>query len=146
MILIYSHKLTNRLTYIFDTLLSNILGIELEYTDSVEKFSTHAGPKLNYSNTSLDDGLFFQHSSILFETGIKEQTINLSTYEGLPYFFSVGRDAVLPFDPFGVSFYLISRYEEYLPHIKDQHDRFPASESLAYTNGFFRGTVGEPVC
>lgn len=136
MILIYSHKLTNRLTYIFDTLLSGILGIELEYTDSVEKFTMHEGPKLNYSNTSLESGLFFQCSNILFETGIKEQTINVSTFEDLPCFFSVGRDAVLPFDPFGVSFYLISRYEEYLPHIKDQHERFPASESLAYMNGF----------
>ena len=30
----------------------------------------------------------------------------------------------------------MSRYEEYLPHIKDKHGRFAAHQSLAYQNGF----------
>ena len=41
-----------------------------------------------------------------------------------------------PFDVFGASFYLISRYEEYLPHIQDHYNRFTAKESLAFKNGF----------
>ncbi|NQX96970.1 MAG: hypothetical protein HRT73_03700, partial [Flavobacteriales bacterium] len=32
--------------------------------------------------------------------------------------------------------YLVSRYEEYLPHKKDEHDRFLASEGLAFQNSF----------
>ena len=32
----------------------------------------------------------------------------------------------------------MSRYEEYLPHIKDRFHRFPAKESLAYKNGFLK--------
>ena len=31
---------------------------------------------------------------------------------------------------------MISRYEEYLPHVKDEFERFPAEESLAYQNRF----------
>ena len=42
----------------------------------------------------------------------------------------------IPFDIFAATFYLISRYEEYLPHVKDQFERFPASESLAYQHKF----------
>ncbi|HET8754200.1 MAG TPA: polysaccharide deacetylase family protein, partial [Salinimicrobium sp.] len=30
----------------------------------------------------------------------------------------------------------LSRYEEYLPHVKDKEGKFPASESLAYREGF----------
>jgi hypothetical protein len=44
----------------------------------------------------------------------------------------------MPFDVFAAGFYLLSRYEEYLPHIKDRFHRFPAKESLAYKNGFLK--------
>jgi hypothetical protein len=40
------------------------------------------------------------------------------------------------FDIFAASFYLLSRYEEYLPGKRDEHNRFKASESLAHKNGF----------
>ena len=36
---------------------------------------------------------------------------------------------------------MISRYEEYLPHIKDEYGRFEAKESLAFKSGFFRKAV-----
>ena len=38
---------------------------------------------------------------------------------------------------------MLSRYEEYLPHIKDRFLRFPAKESLAYQNGFLKIPVIE---
>jgi len=43
---------------------------------------------------------------------------------------------LLPFDVFAASFYLVSRYEEYLPHIRDNHNRFLASGSDAFQQGF----------
>lgn len=136
MILIYSHKITNRLRYIFKTIFSDILLCTIETTDNVEQFESYEGPKLNYSNNKLNSGIFCQSSSILFETGIKEQNISVFDFEGNKCFFSVGRESVFPFDPFAASFYLVSRYEEYLPHIKDQHERFVASESLAFQQNF----------
>src|SRR5690606_30325485 len=39
------------------------------------------------------------------------------------------------------SFYMISRYEEYLPHVKDEMGRFMASESLAFKEGFLQQPV-----
>jgi hypothetical protein len=44
----------------------------------------------------------------------------------------------MPFDVFAASFYLVTRYEEYLPQIRDQFDRFTASESLAFQQKFLK--------
>ena len=55
-------------------------------------------------------------------------------------FFSVN-NSVFPFDPFAASFFMISRYEEYLPHIKDIHGRFEAKESLAFKNNFLEKPI-----
>lgn len=136
MILIYSHKITNRLRYIFNTIFTDILLAEIDFTENTEEFENFNGVKINYSNNKENGGVFFQPSSILFETGITEQNISLFEYNGNKCFFSVGKDSSFPFDLFAASFYLISRYEEYLPHIKDEHERFIASESLADQNNF----------
>jgi hypothetical protein len=42
---------------------------------------------------------------------------------------------------FAAAFYLLSRYEEYLPHVKDEFGRFIGSESLAYKSGFLHQPV-----
>ena len=42
------------------------------------------------------------------------------------------------FDVFAASFYLLSRYEEYLPHKRDVYERFPATESIAYKKDFLQ--------
>lgn len=47
----------------------------------------------------------------------------------------------LPFDLFSASFFLLSRYEEYLPYIPDQFGRFEADQSLAFRNGFLEEPV-----
>ncbi|PCJ24913.1 MAG: hypothetical protein COA97_08825 [Flavobacteriales bacterium] len=136
MILIYSHKLTSRLKYIFKTIFVDILQTEISFTDDIEEFESSNSIKINYSTTKLNSGHFFQCSSILFETGIKEQNITIFEYEENPCFFNVSKDSEFPFDPFAASFYLITRYEEYLPHIKDKHNRFLAIESLAFQHDF----------
>ncbi len=112
------------------------MNTEISFTTDRDAFEKFDRIKINYSPSKLNSGIFFQCSTILFETGIKEQEISLFKYEGQQCFFSVGRDSEFPFDPFASSFYLMSRYEEYLPHIKDKHDRFLASESLAFQHHF----------
>ncbi|MCO6500164.1 MAG: polysaccharide deacetylase family protein [Vicingus serpentipes] len=136
MLLIYSHKLTNRLRYIFTTLFVDILNVPIEFTCDVEYFKKSNSPKINYSNHKITDELFFQSSALLYEIGIKEQNINVFENNGNKCFYKVGKDSCLPFDPFAASFYLISRYEEYLPHIRDEHDRFTSSESIAFQHQF----------
>lgn len=42
----------------------------------------------------------------------------------------------LPIDIFGSTFFMLSRYEEYIEEVEDIHQRFPAYASIAYRNGF----------
>ncbi|RYZ36193.1 MAG: hypothetical protein EOP49_32830 [Sphingobacteriales bacterium] len=42
----------------------------------------------------------------------------------------------MQFDIFAATFYLLSRYEEYLPHDKDEYGRYAHTSSLAYREGF----------
>jgi len=42
----------------------------------------------------------------------------------------------LPIDIFGSAFFMLSRYEEAVRLARDNHDRFPATASLAYQEGF----------
>lgn len=51
-------------------------------------------------------------------------------------FFKTTNESNIPFDIFAASFYLVSRYEEYLPFSADQHGRFEANQSLAFKAGF----------
>ncbi len=75
---------------------------------------------------------------MLFESGIKEQTIQLQNHEFyFKYFFKTYNNS-LPFDVFAASFYLVSRYEEYLPFIPDAFNRFEAENSLAYQYDFLK--------
>ena len=62
----------------------------------------------------------------------------MGEWASLPCFFKAGERSSIPYDILAASFYLISRYEEYLPHVRDKHDRFPPSESLAYQKGFLQ--------
>ena len=88
----------------------------------------------------LKEELFFQSHPILFEKGVVERNINISKYNDLVCFFLV-KNSTLSFDPFGATFYMLTRYEEYLPHIKDKFGRFEAKESLAYKHGFLNKPV-----
>lgn len=136
MLLVYTHKITPRLSYIFKLFFTRVLHIPVTFTTVVDEFVSHNGPKLTYSKLPLGNEFFIRSHSLLFEQGISDVDIIMSTWDEVPCFFSAKAKATLPFDVFAASFYLISRYEEYLPHVKDSYERFPASESLAYKNGF----------
>lgn len=136
MILIYSNKITNRVKYIFNVVFKDILNVEIDFTTDKTEFEESKLSKINYSHQKLNSGLFFQPSNLLFETGIKEQNINVFETNNTIGFFNVSKESTFQFDPFAASFYLVSRYEEYLPQIRDEHDRFTAKESLAFQNNF----------
>jgi hypothetical protein len=52
-------------------------------------------------------------------------------------------EGTIPFDLFSASFYMLSRYEEYLPFSPDAHGRFPGAGSAAFRGGFLRIPVVE---
>lgn len=141
MLLIYSHKITPRLRYTFDFVLKEVLGLDYELTEDEQSFEASKSMKMSYTRTPLGEELFFQSKDLLFETGIDEQNINVFEWGDTKVFFAVGKNSALPFDPFAATFYMVSRYEEYLPHIRDSYDRFEANESIAYQGNFIHKPV-----
>ncbi len=137
MLLIYTHKITPRVTYIFKHVCVRMLQIPISFTSKIEDFVAHDGPKLSYTYKQLGDELHIKATELLFEQGILDVEIKVQDWEGVPcFFFTKDINALIPFDIFGASFYLLSRYEEYLPHVKDSEGRFLASESIAYKHHF----------
>ena len=137
MLLIYTTKITRRQSYIFDLIFKELLKVEYAFTVSVDEFKSFVGPKINYSKHPIKDEIFFSAHDLLFETGINDEPLSIIDFEGHKAFFPVyERHAVLPFDPFAASFYLVTRYEEYLPFIEDEFGRFSPKNSLAYQYGF----------
>ena len=130
MILIYTHKITPRLRFVVRHLFRRIMGANAELTDSVDDFVKHAGPKLTYARQPLQSEFFIRSNELLFDRNIEPQDIHWRDWEGAPCFFELDARSSIPFDVFAASFFLLSRYEEYLPHQKDDLGRFRAIESV----------------
>jgi len=136
MLLVYTHKITPRLTYTFKQFFTRILQIDVKFTTKVEEFIAHNGLKLTYAKQALGNELFIRSSNLLFEQGINDVEIIMGKWDGIDCFFQYRQEATIPFDIFAATFYLVSRYEEYLPHVQDSFERFPAEESLAFKLDF----------
>ena len=136
MLLVYTHKITPRISYTFKHVFTRILNIEVELTTKIEEFIAHTGIKFSYTKQALGKELFIKSTDLLFDQGIDYLDINIVDWNGVPCFFQNNSNAEIPCDIFSASFYLISRYEEYLPHVKDEFERFPAEESIAFQNKF----------
>ena len=141
MILVYTHKITPRVRYIFKHIFARTLLIPVDFTTKVEEFVAHNGPKMSYAKTPLGSEFFVRSNELLFEQGVNDLEITIQQWENVPCFFCTSSKSAVPFDIFAASFYLITRYEEYLPHIKDAHQRYPAEESVAFQNNFLEQPV-----
>ena len=122
---------------------TRILGIEISYTTKVEDFIKHNGPKITYTKQPLQSEFFIRNNELLYDQGINDIQITMGEWDEVPCFFSAGDKSSIPFDIFAASFYLLSRYEEYLPHIKDIHGRFSPKESIAYKHHFLQLPIVE---
>lgn len=136
---IYSKKSTPRLNYIAGIVLGDILGLTWEVITDKRKLGKHI--VINYSDEEIIGSFKICPDTLLFEKGTEPREIIVNEWKGLPVFFPASQDSDLPFDLFAASFFLVSRYEEYLVFQPDEHGRFQASSSLAYKNGF----LGIPV-
>ena len=141
MLLIHIEKNTPRISYIFKHVCIRILGIELSFTSALEEFIAHTGPKLSYGKKPMGNELFFQSYGLLEQQGFDTFDISVKKWGETFGFFGVSTASALPFDIFAASFYMITRYEEYLPHVKDDKGRFMATESLAFKGGFLQQPV-----
>jgi hypothetical protein len=131
---IYAKTDSRRLKYIAGIILGDILGISWEIVTDKRRLGKH--PVINYSRDNLSGAFRILPHELTFETGIRAREIAVSEWKSLPVFFTSGNGSDFPFDIFAASFFLVSRYEEYLGHEPDEHGRFRASSSLGYRHGF----------
>jgi hypothetical protein len=142
MLLIHVKRITPRVSYTFKQMCKRILGLDIDLTSKIEPFIAHDGPKFSYGKQPLGKELYFQSVDLLFEHGLNDIDIQVFDWEETKCFFDVKHaDSALPFDIFAATFYLLTRYEEYLPHVKDNLGRFPATESIGSAHDFLQDPV-----
>ncbi len=136
MLLVHTQKITHRLDYAFKHICTRILGVKVEFTSVIEEFIAHQGPKLSYGKQPMGNEFFVQSHGLLTEQGFDDVDISVMEWDDTIGFFPTSGKSHLPFDIFSAAFYLLSRYEEYLPQVKDELGRYTAKQSLAYKKGF----------
>lgn len=141
MLLIYTQKVTPRIDYSFKHICTRILKIPVDFTTTIEAFIAYQGPKISYGKQPLGNEVFIYAHGLLNQQGFEDVEISVRPWNNTVGFFPSIEKSSLPFDIFAAAFYLLSRYEEYLPHVKDELGRFPATESLAYKEGFLKQPV-----
>lgn len=131
MLVIYAPHTSSRLQYIVASLFEESASL----CSSIETYQQHNGVKINYSqNPIAETELQIIPSGLLYESGIRTQSVQVSYWQGLPVFFAT--NGSIPFDIFSASFYLLSRYEEYLDHEKDDYGRYAHTNSVAWKHQF----------
>lgn len=135
LILIYASDLSARLHYILAYLFEDVCGFSFQLTNDKDHFQHSSGIKICYLDANISsDALHIKPNGLLFEDAIYELNIDVSKWEDLPVFFNSNGD--IPFDLFSAAFFLATRYEEYLPHTKDEYGRYDHQCSIAYKYQF----------
>jgi hypothetical protein len=147
-IIIYSPIVSRRFQYITSEVFERILGFQIQLTTDKEDYLQSDLAKINYSYTPLAEReIYIIPQGLLFEQGINSNQnllLPLSSPSGdaytsyCPPIEKSDTRIILSEDILATSFFLLSRYEEYLPFQADSHGRFRASESMAKKQGFLR--------
>ncbi|MES2779340.1 MAG: polysaccharide deacetylase family protein [Bacteroidota bacterium] len=136
LIRIYSqHISAPRLLYILQELFIRRLGMDYQLTDNLDDFQSYSGPKINYSHHECESAIQIVPHAIITEEHINNHVISVKHHHVWDTLM-LEQQGEIPFELFAASFYLLSRYEEYLPHKVDDHGRFEADQSLAVQYGF----------
>ncbi len=132
-------KITGRLHYAFDLVLGRLLGLEYELVSDAERYASVEGARFTYGRDRVADEPGLNAVPLLFERKIEEQELPSIAFEGTRALFPVfGKGNLMPFDVFAASFYLVSRYEEYLPHVRDKYGRFQAESTWMFEVGMLQ--------
>lgn len=135
MINVYSTELTPRIEYACRLIFETIMGDVVEFYTEKQNYLDSAGPKINYSAEPGLEGLMVEPKGLLSENHVQYFGIDIFEWEGEKAFFQTNGTG-LPFDLFAAAFFLVTRYEEYLPGKRDRHKRFMARKSAAVQHHF----------
>ncbi len=136
---IYATQETARLAYALRIIFDTILGIEYELITDKRKLGK--SPVVNYSRENIPGAFNISPHQLLFENDIREQEIWVGWWNDMPVLFPSSPESDFPMDIFASSFYLITRYEEYLSFAPDMHGRYFAELSIAWRNNFLQMPV-----
>lgn len=134
--LVLTAHITHRLQYTTAFIGRELFNEPLQLTTDPAAFQQFGGPKINYrTERAAGEAFHLTPHALLFETGITPQEIECFECQKRKAFFR-SADSDFEFDIFAAIFYLLSRYEEYLPHTTDRYGRYDHTQSLAWREGF----------
>lgn len=137
-LLIFTERPTPRFRYVADLLFGHLLRCAYRITTDREDFLRAGVARICYGRQRTGEtSVFLPSGPLLQEDRVRPVHLECFLHDGLPAFFQKpvpGAD--LPFDLPALIFFLVSRYEEYLPFEADRHGRFPSEASFACREGF----------
>ena len=87
-LLVYTHKITPRISYVFKHICTRVLGVQVKFTSVVEEFIAHQGLKMSYTKQPLGKELFIQCHYLLFEEGLSDVDIKIESWNTTKCFFN----------------------------------------------------------
>lgn len=136
-LLVYSPVVNARINYIFQLILKDLLGVNYYIVNDIALFHSFQGARINYCVAPVDGTIHIIPTGLLEEKGINSHQIRFAHFTDHKVPFPVySKNADYPFDMFSAAFFIVSRYEEYLPYIQDDYGRFSAFSSIAVQHDF----------
>ncbi|MBC7885570.1 MAG: polysaccharide deacetylase family protein [Saprospiraceae bacterium] len=145
MIKVVVPNITPRLSYTFDFIFKEVLGVEYAFYIYSPDLENSDEPVIFYLHEpNLQHGIPIFPEGLLFETGLRDNTIEIGHLAEKVIKLTKDEITISHADIFSFIFFCISRYEEYLPHTKDKHGRYLYTESLSFKKDFLeRALVDE---
>ncbi|MBU2650509.1 MAG: polysaccharide deacetylase family protein [Bacteroidetes bacterium] len=141
LVLVRTETDSPRFRYTLDIVLGRLLGLQWKIVPAGNDNDLEMDATINYSATPSSGHINLFPSGLLSEKGVHDLQPDVFIWDGVPVFFRVPDGGDLPFDPFSMAFFLVTRYEEYRPHLQDKHGRFAVENSLAYRHDFLHFPV-----
>jgi hypothetical protein len=131
--IVYSSKLSERLTYVSKFIFESVLNCKCSVTDNKQVFKNTTAYKISYSTHSEKEIINISPYDLLFKTGVDEDYRPKGILRnGMFYLHTSDSSCDLGYDIFASVFYFISRYEEWQPFQKDKHGRFELDQSILF--------------
>lgn len=126
-LLVYTDFVTERLLYTFKFICDD-RRVAFKFCNDPQRFVKEDNcAKLVYADYPFEESYpTIFPAKIIFDDAIQEQRLSkqqLDTFDSLAF------DKIA--DPIASIFYIVSRYEEYLPYQADEHDRFCAGHAIS---------------
>jgi hypothetical protein len=141
-ILIKTSRCSERFKYVTQWIFQKVLHLNIQYEMLHENAS-----QFFICNPNNNNYFSIHDSDVLFEHTIKKQNISTGIWNQLPTILigtnCENSNSSIPFDVLSSIFYLITRYEEYLPFPPDHHNRFPATSSVLFQENLLHRPIAD---